>query len=112
MEVLWRTTRINGLPGAYNLGMLYTNGEHKDLYEGGNGGAGFLDPDGYKIHDNTFYIYAGINQQLTTVGNDVNRGLSVSNTFALGDQKTENDVLQIHQQQRNSLSWFVRIQTG
>lgn len=88
VEVLWRTTKVNGLPGAYNLGVLYTNGERKDLYEGVNGGAGFKDADGYKVHDDTFYIYSGINQQLTTFGSDVSRGISVSNTFALADQKT------------------------
>jgi porin len=31
---------INGLPGAYNLGVVFTNAPQTDLYRGKSGGAG------------------------------------------------------------------------
>ncbi len=31
---------INGLPGAYNLGVVWTNAPQSDLYSGKSGGAG------------------------------------------------------------------------
>lgn len=88
VELLWRTTKINGLSGAYNIGVLFTNGERTDLYEGRSQESGVNDPDGYKTHDNSWYLYSSVNQQLTTVGNDRNRGLSFSNSFGLADQRT------------------------
>lgn len=88
VEVLWRTTKINGLPGAYNLGVLFTNGERNDLYDGRSQQSGVNDPQGYKTHDHTWYLYTSVNQQLTTVDGNANRGLSVSNSFALADQRT------------------------
>ncbi len=90
VEVLWRTTRINGLPGAYNLGLLYTNGKRQDLYEGESQASGAADPEGYKTRDKTWFIYASVNQQLTTFNSDVERGLSFSNSFGMGDQHTMN----------------------
>ncbi|WP_213989142.1 carbohydrate porin [Sodalis sp. dw_96] len=78
MEVLWRTRDVVGLPGAYNLGAIFTNGERADLYH----------PDGYLYHDHTWYIYTSFNQQITQHGDDANRGLSVSNSFGWADERT------------------------
>lgn len=44
---------INGLPGAYNLGVVWTNAPQSDLYSGKSGGAGATDPQGYAEHDST-----------------------------------------------------------
>ncbi len=44
---------INGLSGAYNLGVLYTNAPQSDLYTGKSGGPGATDPQGYAQHDST-----------------------------------------------------------
>jgi len=79
MEALWRTNDVVGLPGAYNLGVLFTNGERADLYQGNNG---------YHYYDHTWYIYTSFNQQLTRHADDANRGLSVSNSFGWADERT------------------------
>ncbi|MCQ4033926.1 hypothetical protein FK513_28700, partial [Klebsiella pneumoniae] len=38
-----------GLPGAYNLGVVWTNAPQSDLYSGKSGGAGATDPQGYAV---------------------------------------------------------------
>lgn len=48
---------INGLPGAYNLGVVWTNAPQSDLYSGKSGGAGATDPQGYAEHDSTWFMY-------------------------------------------------------
>ncbi|WP_406562295.1 carbohydrate porin [Klebsiella pneumoniae] len=88
VEILWRTTRINGLSGAYNLGVIYTNGERSDLSQGASQSSGVNDPEGYKTHNRTLFVYTSVNQQLTSVDGDDKRGLSVSNSFGLADEKT------------------------
>jgi porin len=79
---------INGLPGAYNLGVVYTNAPQNDLYRGKSGGAGASDPEGYLQHDDTWFMYAGLNQQLTQHQDDPNRGLSTSFSMSLSDQRS------------------------
>lgn len=79
---------INGLPGAYNLGVVFTNAPQTDLYRGKSGGAGASDPDGFDKHNRTGFMYAGLNQQLTQHQNDPNRGLSASFSMSLADQRT------------------------
>lgn len=79
---------INGLPGAYNLGVVFTNAPQTDLYRGKSGGAGATDPDGFDTHSRTWFMYAGLNQQLTQHQDDPNRGLSSSFSMSLADQRT------------------------
>ncbi|NYS31004.1 carbohydrate porin [Pantoea sp. WMus005] len=79
---------FNGLPGAYNLGVVFTNAPQTDLYRGRSGGAGADDPSGYDKHNRTWFLYAGLNQQLTRHQDDVNRGLSTSVSMSLADQRT------------------------
>lgn len=79
---------INGLPGAYNLGLLFTNAPQTDLYRGKSGGAGAGDPQGYQQHKRTGFLYAGLNQQLTRHQDDANRGLSISFSMSLADQRS------------------------
>nr|WP_246048910.1 carbohydrate porin [Brenneria rubrifaciens] len=88
MEILWRTHDVKGLPGAYNLGVLFTNGERADLYEGKSGGAGVDDPEGYRQRERSWYVYTAFNQQVTRHADDANRGLSVSNSFGWADERT------------------------
>ncbi|WVD69901.1 carbohydrate porin [Orbus wheelerorum] len=68
-------TFVNGLPGAYNIGLLYTNAKQKDLYKD-------------KSYKNTWFMYAGMNQQLTQHKNDPNRGLSVSVSGSYHDERS------------------------
>lgn len=79
---------INDLPGAYNLGVLYTNANQTDLYEGKNGGAGASDPDGYTEHNRTWFLYAGMNQQVTRHSDDPLRGMSVSLSASRADARS------------------------
>ncbi len=80
MEVLWRTHDMGGLPGAYNIGALFTNGERADLYQGGSAER--------QYHDHTWYMYTSFNQQITRHQDDANRGLSLSNSFGWADERT------------------------
>ena len=72
----------------YNLGVLFTNARQSDLYEGVSGGPGASDPQGYRSHDRTWFLYTGFNQQVTRHADDVNRGLSVFYSLGLGDQRS------------------------
>ena len=62
---------INGLPGIYNFGVLYTNAPQTDLYRGKSGGAGATDPNGYTKHSDTWFMYTGFNQQLTQHASEI-----------------------------------------
>lgn len=83
-----KRTHVFDLPGAYNLGVLFTNATQTDLYSGKSGGAGATDPGGYQTYDRTWFIWGGLNQQLTQHARDPNRGLSASLNFSLADQRS------------------------
>lgn len=68
-------TFVSGLPGAYNLGILYTNAKQQDLYKD-------------KSYHNTWFVYGGINQQLTRHQDDPNRGLSLSLSGSYHDERS------------------------
>lgn len=87
MEVEWKTA-VNDLPGIYNLGLLFTNAPQQDLYQGKSSAAGASDPEGYKYHNRTWFMYAGLNQQITRHNDDPNRGMSVSFSIAVADQRS------------------------
>ncbi|NHR05338.1 carbohydrate porin [Chromobacterium haemolyticum] len=87
LEAEWRTRRF-GLPGIYSLGLLYTNAKQTDLYLGQSGGPGAVDPAGYRQYRNTWFLYTGFNQQLTRHADNVNRGLSMSWSLSLADQRS------------------------
>ncbi|HKS33408.1 MAG TPA: carbohydrate porin [Enterobacteriaceae bacterium] len=80
--------QIGGLPGAYNIGVLYTNANQTDLYQGKSGGAGASDPDGYAEHGSTWFLYAGMNQQLTRHRDDPLRGMSLSLSASRADARS------------------------
>lgn len=79
---------ISGLPGIYNLGLLFTNAPQTDLYSGKSGGAGAGDPNGFKEHNRTWFLYSGFNQQITRHRDDPLRGLSTSFSMSLADQRS------------------------
>lgn len=79
---------VNNLPGAYNLGVLFTNAPQTSLYAGKSGNAGASDPDGYAEHRRTWFVYAGMNQQLTRHHDDPLRGMSMSLSASLADERT------------------------
>ncbi|MGC6387369.1 carbohydrate porin [Ewingella sp. S1.OA.A_B6] len=81
-------TTVNGLPGIYNLGVLFTNAPQQDLSEGKSQSNGATDLAGYNNHDRTWFMYTGFNQQITQRDGDPNRGMSVSYSLGLGDQRS------------------------
>lgn len=81
-------THVNQLPGIYNLGLLFTNAPQTDFYAGKSGATGADDPDGYRIHNRTWFWYGGFNQQLTRHDDDVTRGLSGSFSAGIGDRRS------------------------
>ncbi|EKT58288.1 carbohydrate porin [Providencia sneebia] len=74
LEIETRTF-VNNLPGAYNLGVLYTNAKQYDLYKD-------------KSYNHTWFMYAGMNQQLTQHEDDPNRGLSLSMSGSYHDERS------------------------
>lgn len=74
LEIENRTV-VNGLPGAYNVGLLYTNAKQQDLYKD-------------KSYNNTWFVYGGMNQQLTRHQDDPNRGLSLSLSGSYHDDRS------------------------
>ncbi|EQA9808171.1 MULTISPECIES: carbohydrate porin [Enterobacteriaceae] len=71
-------THVYGLPGAYNLGVLFTNARRADLYTA----------DSDKNYNRTWFVWGGLNQQLAQQAGDPNRGLSASFNFSVADQRS------------------------
>ncbi|MFU2317890.1 carbohydrate porin [Rahnella sp. PCH160] len=94
-------TKVNGLPGIYNFGLLYTNSPQQDLSEGKTQSVGASDPEGYRSHSSTWFMYTGFNQQVTQRGDDPNRGMSVSYSLGLADQRSNS----IHYTQAASMRY-------
>ncbi|HDS4487954.1 TPA: carbohydrate porin [Enterobacter hormaechei subsp. steigerwaltii] len=74
-------THVNGLPGAYNLGILFTNAKQYSLYT----------PVGEETesYNRTWFAWAGFNQQVTSHQDDKSRGMSVFGNMSLADQRTD-----------------------
>ncbi|WP_336749694.1 carbohydrate porin [Pantoea vagans] len=79
-EAQYKTT-VNDLPGLYNLGVMYNNAQQDELYTAPG--------DETRSHKNTWFMWAGFNQQITRSEDALNRGMSVAGGFALGDQRTD-----------------------
>lgn len=80
LEGQYRTV-VNGLPGLYNLGVMFNNSRISELYT----------PPGEKTdtHNHTWFMWAGFNQQITRSADALNRGMSLAGGFALGDERTD-----------------------
>ena len=74
-------THVNGLPGAYNLGILFTNAKQSSLYT----------PVGEETetYNRTWFAWAGFNQQVTSHQDDQSRGMSVFGNMSIADQRTD-----------------------
>ncbi|BDH47492.1 porin [Salmonella enterica subsp. enterica serovar Choleraesuis] len=80
---------INGLPGIYELGVLFNNAPQQDLYQGRSEGAGASDPKGYAHHNRTWFMYSGFNQQVYRDPKDPDRGMSTSFSVGIGDGRSD-----------------------
>ena len=81
-------TEVNGLPGIYNLGALLTNARQQHLSRGRSQPDGSRDPQGYRTYNTTGFIWASGNQQVTRHAEDASRGMSISWSGSLSDQRT------------------------
>lgn len=81
-------THVNQLPGIYNLGLLFTNAPQQDLYAGRSVSGGAWDPEGYRVHRRTWFLYSGFNQQITRHKADAARRLSASWSLGWGDKRS------------------------
>ncbi len=81
-------TFVNNLPGVYNVGVLFTNAHQFDLSSGKSQESGLNDPQGYKSYNRTWFLWAGMNQQITRHLDNSNRGLSISWSMSYSDQRT------------------------
>ncbi|MBE5251397.1 carbohydrate porin [Mixta mediterraneensis] len=76
------------LPGSYKVGGWYNSAEAADLLNDSNGNAYLISHNPARIHNGRYGGYLYFMQQVSTVGNDVNRGLSLFLHLAVNDKDT------------------------
>ncbi|MGV8864437.1 MAG: carbohydrate porin [Pseudomonas sp.] len=77
VEVVW-SPNINKLPGEYRVGYYYSSASADDVYQGANGQPQPLTPGGaFETHSSKHGVWFVGQQQLTSVGGDSSRGLSI-----------------------------------
>lgn len=87
VELEWKT-KVNALPGIYNIGVQYTNANQFDIYTGKSQSEGLTDPEGYKEYSHAWFMWAGANQQITRHSDDANRGMSLGWNIGVGDHRS------------------------
>ncbi|MHA3055136.1 carbohydrate porin [Acinetobacter sp. ANC 4633] len=75
VELAWKP-KLNGLPGEYKIGALYSTAEAKDIKTAG------------KVHDGKHSFWLNSQQQLTQRGDDSKRGLYVGFNAVFNDKAT------------------------
>ncbi|MHA3059975.1 carbohydrate porin [Acinetobacter sp. ANC 4636] len=75
VELAWKP-KLNGLPGEYKIGALYSTAEAKDIKTAG------------KVHDGKHSFWFNSQQQLTQHGSDSKRGLYVGFNAVFNDKAT------------------------
>ncbi|MHA3052109.1 carbohydrate porin [Acinetobacter sp. ANC 4640] len=75
VELAWKP-KLNGLPGEYKIGALYSTAEAKDIKTAG------------KVHDSKHSFWLNSQQQLTQRGDDSKRGLYVGFNAVFNDKAT------------------------
>lgn len=73
-------THVNNLPGAYNLGVLFTNAPRDALYT----------PTGQETesYHRTWFAWGGFNQQITRHHDDKTRGMSIFGNMSVADERS------------------------
>lgn len=87
VELLWRPT-LAGLPGEYRLGYYTTTAKVADVYEDDFGQSAALSGNAYRKRDRRHGWWVVGKQQLTTVGNDSSRGLTLVASASFNDRRT------------------------
>jgi len=87
VEVVWSPS-INSLPGEYRLGWYYSSPSADDLEEDVNGQPQALTGADFKSHGSKHGWWFVAQQQLTTIGGDPSRGMSVFFNATVHDKAT------------------------
>lgn len=87
VELVW-SPNVNSLPGEYRLGWYYSSPSANDLEEDVNGQPQALTGAAFKTHSSKHGWWFVAQQQLTTVGGDASRGMSVFFNATVHDKAT------------------------
>ena len=78
----------NELPGSYKIGAWYNTADAADVLKDNDGEDYIISHKAAQIHDGRYGGYLYFTQQVTTVDNNKNRGLSLFAHLALNDKNT------------------------
>ncbi|MFS2160028.1 carbohydrate porin [Pseudomonas sp. Pseusp122] len=87
VELVW-SPMVNKLPGEYRIGYYRSTPDANDLYEAQNGQPQAVVGGDFKKHDDKHGWWVVAQQQLTSVGGDASRGLSIFANLTVHDKET------------------------
>lgn len=87
VELVW-SPMVNKLPGEYRIGYYRSTPDANDLYEAQNGQPQAVVGGDFKKHDDKHGWWIVAQQQLTSVGGDASRGLSIFGNLTVHDKAT------------------------
>jgi porin len=87
VEVVWSPT-VNALPGEYRVGYYVSSPSADDLYENEDGQPQAIAGGDFKSHKDKHGWWVVAQQQLTSVGGDTSRGLSIFANATVHDKAT------------------------
>jgi porin len=87
VELVW-SPMVNKLPGEYRIGYYRSTPDANDLYEAQNGQPQAVVGGDFKKHDDKHGWWVVAQQQLTSVGGDTSRGLSIFANLTVHDKET------------------------
>lgn len=87
VELVW-SPMVNKLPGEYRIGYYRSTPDANDLYEAQNGQPQAVVGGNFKKHDDKHGWWIVAQQQLTSVGGDASRGLSIFGNLTVHDKAT------------------------
>ncbi|WDY56811.1 carbohydrate porin [Pseudomonas sp. PSKL.D1] len=87
VELVWQP-RLNGLPGEYRAGYYYSTADAKDVLKDNHGQPAAISGNDYRSASSKHGLWLGVKQQVTQVGADTSRGLSLFAMATVHDKKT------------------------
>ena len=87
VELIW-TPRVNQLPGEYRLGYYHSSANGTDVYKDENNRVAAITGDAYRSDSSRHGFWLIGKQQLTSVGSDTSRGLTLSASATFQDKAT------------------------
>jgi porin len=86
-ELVW-TPNISGLPGEYRVGYYYSSAKAPDVFDGADGQPQPISGGDFKSHGSKHGAWVVAQQQLTSRGGSIDRGLSVFFNATVHDRQT------------------------